>query len=112
MRPGDAIGKRVANPLELLEPGDPRLGEAGGDSDVEGETGKRLGAEAGELVLEAADLAAQLSAREALVASYLKRRERVSSEQIRHEPDAQSKSRALHRSLAPYYEDEAGPKVC
>jgi hypothetical protein len=91
---GDAIGKRVANPLELLEPGNPWLGIAGGNRDVEGKTGKRLRAEAGELVLETANLAAQLSAREALVASHSKRRERVSIEQIRHKPGYQSKSRA------------------
>lgn len=109
---GDAIGKRIANPLELLEPGDPRLGEAGGDRGVKGKTGKRLCTEAGELVLEAADLAAQLNAREALVASHSKRRERVSIEQIRHKPDYKSKSHASPRSLAPYYEGQTRWKVC
>ena len=38
-------------------------------------------------MLEAADLAPQLGAREALVASHSKRRERVSIEQIRHKPE-------------------------
>jgi hypothetical protein len=38
-------------------------------------------------VLEATDLTAQLSAREALVASHSKRLQRVSIEQIRHKPN-------------------------
>ncbi len=75
-----AIGECVADPLELLEPGHPRLGEAGLDRGIERKTREGLSAEAGELVLEATDLAAQLRAREALVASHSKRRERVSIE--------------------------------
>lgn len=44
-------------------------------------------------MLEATDLAAQLSAREALIASHSKRRKRVSIEQIRHKPKIECKSR-------------------
>jgi hypothetical protein len=77
---GNAIGERVANPLELLEPSHPRLGKASRDRGIERETWKGLGAEAGELMLETTDLATQLRAREALIASNSKRRERVSIE--------------------------------
>lgn len=79
-RLGDAIGERVANSLELLEPGYARLGKAGWNRGIEPEPGKGLGAKPGELVLEAADLTAQLDAREALIASHSKRREHVSIE--------------------------------
>ncbi len=76
----NAIGKRIANSLELLEPRNPRFRKAGGNRGVEGKSRKGLSAEAGKLVLEAADLAAQLCAREALVAPHSKRRQRVSIE--------------------------------
>ncbi len=79
-RLGNAIGEGVANSLELLEPGYARLGKAGRNRRIERQAGKGLGAEAGELVLEAADLAPQLDACEALVTSHSKRRERVSIE--------------------------------
>jgi hypothetical protein len=81
---GDPRRERVAHLLQLPEAGDPRLPEARGNPGVEREPGEGLGREARELVLEAADLAAQLGAREALVAPYSKRAERVSIEQIRH----------------------------
>jgi hypothetical protein len=77
---GYAIRECVANPLELLEPSHPRLGKAGRDRGIEREAREGLSAEAGELMLEATDLATQLRAREALIASHLKRRERVSIE--------------------------------
>ena len=80
----DPLGKRVAHPLELLEAGDTRLGKVAGDRGVDGDARKSLGGEPGELMLEAGDLAPQLGAREALVASHSKRRERLSIEQIRH----------------------------
>ena len=79
-RQGDSIGQGVADLLELLETGDTGRGKAGWDPGLERESRKGLSAEAGKLVLEAADLAAQLRAREALVASNSKRRERVSIE--------------------------------
>lgn len=77
---GYAIGERIANPLELLKPSHPRLGKAGRDRGIERETRKSLGTEAGKLMLKAANLASQLRAREALIASHLKRRERLSIE--------------------------------
>jgi hypothetical protein len=89
----DPLGQGVADLLQLLEPGDPGHGEAGRDLGVEPETREGLGAEAGQLVLETADLTAQLSAREALVASHSKRLECVSIEQIRHKTRIECKSR-------------------
>jgi hypothetical protein len=80
----DPLGEGVAHLLQLVEAGDPRLGEMTGDGSVDGEAGECLDGEAGELMLEASDLAPQLSAREALVASNSKRREHVSIKQIRH----------------------------
>jgi hypothetical protein len=89
----DPLGQGIANLLQLLEPGNPGHGETGRNLGVEGEAREGLGAETGQLVLETADLTAQLSAREALVASHSKRLECVSIEQIRH------KSRFECRSL-------------
>jgi hypothetical protein len=83
----DPVGKRIADPLELLQPGDAWLAEGRRDAGIDGEAGKGLGAKAGKLVLEATYLAAQLGAREALVSPYSKRAERFSIEQMRHEPD-------------------------
>jgi len=74
------LGERVAHPLELFETGYARLVVARGNAGIEREPGKRLGAKPGELVLETTDLAAQLSAREALVASHPKRCKRFSIE--------------------------------
>jgi len=90
---GYPLGKGIANLLQLLEPGDPRHGEAGRDLGLEREARKGLGAEAGQLVLKAADLTAQLSAREALVASHSERLESVSVEQIRHKTQIECRSR-------------------
>jgi hypothetical protein len=89
----DPIRKRVANPLELLEPGNARLGKARRDLCLQRKARKGLGAKKGQLVLEPTDLTAQLSAREALIASHSKRRKRVSIEQIRHKPEIECRSR-------------------
>jgi hypothetical protein len=59
-----------------------------GDGGVDGEARECLDGEAGELVLEAGDLTPQLGAREALVASHSKRRQRLSIEQIRHKDES------------------------
>lgn len=83
-RGGDPLGQCVPHLLELIEARDSGLAEVGSDTGVEIQPGKGLGAKAGELMLQAADLAPHLSAREALVASNAKRRKRVSFEQIRH----------------------------
>lgn len=87
-RRGDPLGKRVAHLLQLVEAGNPRFGEMAGDRSVDDDARKGLGREAGELVLEAGDLAPQLGAREALVASHSKRRERLSIEQIWHKNES------------------------
>jgi hypothetical protein len=84
---GDPLGKGVAHPLELLEARDPRLGEASRHACVELQSRESLGPEAAKLVFEAADLAAQLDPREALIASHPKRAERLSFEQIWHRPN-------------------------
>jgi hypothetical protein len=84
----DPLGERVAHLLQLLEPGHPRLGEMTRHGGVDRDAGKRLRGETGELVLEAGDLASQLSAREALIASNPKRFEHVSIEQIRHKTES------------------------
>lgn len=89
---GDPLSEGVAHLLQLVEAGDARLGEMTGDGGVDRKAGKRLDGEAGELVLEPSDLAPQLSAREALVASDSKRREHVSIEQIRHKDRSECKS--------------------
>lgn len=81
---GDPVRERVTDALELIEAGDAGLVEIGRHRGVDRQPRKGLGGEAGELVLEPADLAPQLGARQALVASNSKRRERVSIEQIRH----------------------------
>ena len=50
------VGKRIADLLELIQPGDARLGKRRGYAGIDGEAGKGLGAKAGKLVLEPADL--------------------------------------------------------
>jgi hypothetical protein len=92
-RDGNPLGQSIADLLQLLEPGDPGHGKAGRDLRVEGEAREGLGAEPRQLVLEAADLTAQLSAREALVASHSKRLECVSIEQIWHKTWIECRSR-------------------
>ena len=88
----DPLGEGVADPLELVQAGDARSGKAGRDPGIEREARKGLGAEAGELMLQPPDLAAQLHARKALVASQMKRSKRVSFEQTRHKTLVECKS--------------------
>jgi hypothetical protein len=88
----DPLRQRVANPLELLETRDPRLAEAGGNAGVKSKAWKRRGADAGELVLQAADLPAQLRTGKALVAPNPKRCQRVSVEQIQHRNPSECRS--------------------
>lgn len=80
----DARGEGIAHPLQLLESGDARLPVIGANRGLNGKAREGLGAETGELLLDAPYLPAQLSAREALVASHSKHRKRVSFEQIWH----------------------------
>jgi hypothetical protein len=87
-RRGNPLGERVAHLLQLIEAGHPRLGEMAGDRGVDCDARESLDGEAGELVLEASDLAPQLGAREALIASHLKRRKHLSIEQIRHKTES------------------------
>lgn len=96
-RPADPLGERVADPLELVETGDARRGKAGRDPGIEREARKGLGTEAGKLMFEPPDLPAQLSAREALVASHTKRSKRVSFEQTRHKTGTECRSRRRGR---------------
>ena len=93
---GNPLGKGIAHLLQLVEAGHPRLGEMTRDRGIDCEARKSLDGKAGELVLEASDLAPQLGAREALVASHSKRREHVSIEQIRHK----TRSSVNHRPAA------------
>jgi hypothetical protein len=99
-RLGDPLGEGVANALELFEAGHAWLAKAGRYAGVERKPGEGLGAEAGELMLEAADLTPQLGAREALIASHLKRRKRVSIEQIQHKTRIECKSPGRGRKRA------------
>ena len=87
-RHSDPLGKRVAHLLELIEAGNPRFGEVTANRGIDDDARKGLDGETGELVLEAGNLAAQLGAREALIASHPKRRERLSIEQIRHKNES------------------------
>lgn len=63
------IRKRIADPLEFLQPGDARLAAGGSDTGIDVDPGKGFGMKARKLLLEATYLAAQLGARETLVAS-------------------------------------------
>jgi len=81
----DAVGERIAHPLELVETGQPRPARRRGNASVDLDTGKALGRKSGQLVFEATDLPAQVGPSEALVAPYSERRERASVEQIRHD---------------------------
>jgi hypothetical protein len=64
----DPSRQRVAHGLQLTEVEHPRLTGPGRDRCVENRAWERIGDEAGELALEAADLSPQLSPRQALVA--------------------------------------------
>lgn len=84
-RLGDPPGEAVAHPLQLSQVGDvrdARRPDAGRDRQPR----EGLRREPQQLPLEAADLAAQLGPREALVASDQQRVPLLSFEQIRHEP--------------------------
>ena len=74
----------VAHPLQLAEAEHPRLDGEGADLAADLDSPECLGEEARHLALEAADLASQLGAREALVDPCAKPSESVSFEQIRH----------------------------
>jgi hypothetical protein len=65
----DPGGEVIAHPLELAEAKDARLGGRRLDPAIEVDTGKGLGEEASQLVLETPNLTAQLGARESLVPS-------------------------------------------
>jgi len=82
-RLADPLGQRVAHALQLIETGDPRRTRPPGDAGVDLAQREGLGDEAGQLTLEAPDLAPQLGPREALVAS-LKSGVSLPFEQTRH----------------------------
>lgn len=92
-RLGDPVGEGIADALQVLQPGHPRSARSGGHLGIDRNPRKGLGCKKCELVLEAADLAPQLGAGEALVAPHPKHRERVSIEQIRHKPRFECRSR-------------------
>lgn len=81
----DAVGERIAYPLELVEAGQPRPARRRGNASVDLDAGKALGRKPGQLVFETTDLPAQVGPSEALVAPYSERRERASAEQVRHD---------------------------
>jgi hypothetical protein len=83
-RLGDPVGQLVADRLQLTEIEDARLGGAGGNGGVDPHPAEGLSQEAREDLLEAADLAAQLAARQALVGSRVKKA--LSLEQFPHRP--------------------------
>ncbi len=85
---GDPIGEGIANSLQVLQARNPGDVRARRHVDVENDAREGLSREAGQLVLEAANLAPQLDAREALVAPHSKHRECVSIEQIWHKPES------------------------
>lgn len=80
----DALGERIADALELGEAGDMRDGVRDSYPGVELDPLKGLDTKTRQLVFEAADLAAQLDAREALIAPRVQRPQGFSIEQIRH----------------------------
>ena len=82
----DPLGKGITHLLELLETGDPRLGKTCRHTGIELQSRESLGFETAQLVLEPPNLAAQLSACKALIASHAKRCKRVSVEQLLHDP--------------------------
>jgi hypothetical protein len=82
----DPFGQRIPHPLKLFQSGDARLTEATRDHGIDIEARKGLGPQARQLMLEPTDLAPQLSARKPLIASNLKRSERVWFKHVRHKP--------------------------
>jgi hypothetical protein len=93
--------QRIANLLQLTEAERARLVRLCGHGGVDLHPREGLDDDVGEMTLEAADLAPQLSAGKTLVASYPKRRETVSIEQIRHRahPECSSRHRPLRRLM-------------
>jgi hypothetical protein len=87
----------VAGALELCQPRDPGLGKVRRNSRVQLEPRERLGRETRQLVLQAADLTAQLNACEALVTSHSMRSEHVPIEQIWHRPAIECNRPVLSR---------------
>lgn len=81
---GNPVRKRVAHPLQLPKACDPRLAARDRYAGINLDPRECLHHEVSELALQAADLAAQLGASEALVAPHSKRDRCVSFEQIRH----------------------------
>lgn len=77
---GDPLGQRIAHPLELFQPRDPRLARPAGNRGVDLQPRKGLRPQPRELVLEAPDLTPQLGSCKPLVASNPKRYERLSFE--------------------------------
>ncbi len=85
--PGNSLGQRIAHPLELVQPGYPRLGEAAWNLGIDLESRKRLGPQPCQLVLKPADLTPKLGTRKPLIASNSKRSERLVFKHLRHEPN-------------------------
>ena len=82
----DSRGERVPDLLQRAEVQRARRDRRGRDRGVEPEARKGLGDQRRELALEPADLAAQLGAREPLVATEAELSAGVSLKQIRHNP--------------------------
>jgi hypothetical protein len=85
-RLANAGSESIAHPLQLAEADQARLARRGRHSRVDLDTGKRLRGKPAELGLEAADLAPQLGASEALVALDSNPSEVVPVEQLHHDP--------------------------
>lgn len=66
---GNTVGERIANPLELPKPNETRSAGLRRNSSSDLRSRKGLGGQPSELMLQTADLAAQLGASESLVAS-------------------------------------------
>ena len=81
---GDPGGKGVANPLQLPEIEDARLGRESGDAVLDLGAAEGFGEEARQLALHTADLAAQLRPRVALVGLEKQTLELVSMQQGGH----------------------------
>jgi hypothetical protein len=83
-RLGDPVGQLVADRLQLAEIEDPWLGGETGDRGIDPDPAEGFSEEPGKDSLEAADLAAQLAASQALVGSRMKKA--VTLEQFPHRP--------------------------
>ena len=89
---GDASCESVAHPLQATQVERPRRRDGGLHVTGERHPTEGLAEESGELTLEPADLASQLSPREALVRPGAKVNEGVSFEQIQHRTRPESRS--------------------